>query len=375
MDITHFRALPTSIWSTDMNSSLVLGAIKKLITTSPTAGGEGGVATIGLAQCLQANLRSFQELMESDSKYHLLRSKVLHYKESHRLATNICGNADHSPMMHMAATAQSVYLQFIPEALSLLLVLDGILCSLHEEDRSPVQTAAASSRTAPQAPKSLLSISDQKTVQSLVQFIVSLGVFPFLISPLDALLRMRIGHAKLVEKCDKKPSSAERATHLYRVCRVLVQCFENPVLGPNLVSQHLSDVLVALLQICYGDNTSVKIESSCATKLEVKSTPGGVQVKEEENVEMSVESRGTLFGTLEREWCLEALQKLVSKTYQPLVVRELLAIQKISSMSGSAKWLQRVCGQLLSERLMHKNGVQHVLRGIFEATMTGEVYI
>ena len=39
--------------------------------------------------------------------------------------------------------------------------------------------------------------------------------------------------------------------------------------------------------------------------------------------------------------------------------------------SGAHKWLQKTCGQLLSERLLHKNGVQHVLRGIFEATVAG----
>ena len=41
-------------------------------------------------------------------------------------------------------------------------------------------------------------------------------------------------------------------------------------------------------------------------------------------------------------------------------------------LSGSARWLQKICGQLLSQRLLHKNGVQNVLRGMFEATVTSE---
>ena len=40
-------------------------------------------------------------------------------------------------------------------------------------------------------------------------------------------------------------------------------------------------------------------------------------------------------------------------------------------LSGAPKWLLKTCGQLLSERLLHRNGVQHVLRGVFEATVAG----
>ena len=47
----------------------------------------------------------------------------------------------------------------------------------------------------------------------------------------------------------------------------------------------------------------------------------------------------------------------------------------ICTLSGAVQWLQRICGRLLSERLMHKNGVQHVLRGIFEATVTGKAQL
>ena len=47
--------------------------------------------------------------------------------------------------------------------------------------------------------------------------------------------------------------------------------------------------------------------------------------------------------------------------------------QKMEQGTESAKnlkWLQRACGRLLSERLMKKNGVQSVLRGILD-TMAG----
>ena len=51
---------------------------------------------------------------------------------------------------------------------------------------------------------------------------------------------------------------------------------------------------------------------------------------------------------------------------------EFYSSMSLCMLSGSARWLQRICGQLLSQRLLHKNGVQNVLRGVFEATVTSE---
>ena len=335
-----------------MNVETVLAAIRELISTSSTAGGDGGGATSGLTQRLQANLSSYQELIHSDTKYQDVRCRVLHYKDAYQLTTTT-GCTHLSLSATPPQTPQDTYIEFIPESLSLLLVLNEVLCTLHEEDkRLPVSQAAGGGRAvAPQAPKSLLSISDQKTVQTLAQFIVSLGIFPYLIPPLDVLLRMRLSHAKMVDKCEETISSEEKATHLYKSCRVIVKCFENPVLGPTFISQHLSDVLVTLLQICYSPQAQSeatekkKIDSSDRAEVERHSSPGDVTVRESEKDKKSVkETKSTFIGVSEREWCEDALHKLLNKTYQPLVVRELLAIQKISSF-GSSKMGGEFCMQ------------------------------
>ena len=333
-----------------MNVETVLAAIRELISTSSTAGGDGGGATSGLTQRLQANLSSYQELIQNDTRYHDVCCKVLHYKDAYLLTTNT-GCTDLSLSAKVPQTPQDTYLQFIPESLSLLLVLDEVLCTLHEEDkRLAVFQAAGGRAVAPQAPKSLLSISDQKTVQTLAQFIVSLGIFPYLIPPLDVLLRMRLSHAKMVDMCEETISSEEKATHLYKSCRVIVKCFENPVLGPTFISQHLSDVLVALLQICYSPQAQSEatenknIDSSDRAEVERHSSPGDVTVRESEKDKTSVkDTTSTFIGVSEREWCVDALHKLLNKTYQPLVVRELLAIQKISSFGSSKTRGEFVC--------------------------------
>ncbi|XP_077424647.1 transport and Golgi organization protein 6 homolog isoform X2 [Vanacampus margaritifer] len=80
----------------------------------------------------------------------------------------------------------------------------------------------------------------------------------------------------------------------------------------------------------------------------------------------------------ERKNSREALQSLLVKVYQPVVIKELLILQggakqsgPVGSSSGSRSrttpgWLRRLCGQLLSERLMQSNGVQAVVRAILE---------
>lgn len=327
----------------------VLNAMKELISTSPATTGDDTGAISRLTQCLQANLKSYRDLLQKlDPKYHdLLRTQILHFKDAYHLT-------DPSMVDHTQDTkpqAHDTYLEFIPEGLSLLLVLDKILCSLHDEDvmerSANYNVGSSGSKAAPQAPKSLLSISDQKIVTNLAQFIVSLGIFPYLSPPLDALLKMRLSHAKLVEKysSEKTISSEMKTRYLYRMCCVFMQCFGNPVFGPNLLSQHLSDVLVALLQICYAPHESSVVstrkrsETNGHSQIEMQqcgSTPGDVRVQEGQAgslVDKSTTS-SELLNVCEREWCMEALHRLLNKTYQPLVVRELLAIQQISSIHG-----------------------------------------
>ncbi|KAM4639916.1 transport and Golgi organization protein 6 homolog [Amazona ochrocephala] len=86
----------------------------------------------------------------------------------------------------------------------------------------------------------------------------------------------------------------------------------------------------------------------------------------------------------ERARCRETLQHILDRIYQPLAVRELLILQgrpKQSPPSSGEEtkpalvrapaWLRRLCGQLLSERLMRPSGVQAVVRGIMEGTGAG----
>ncbi|XP_069724318.1 transport and Golgi organization protein 6 homolog [Phaenicophaeus curvirostris] len=87
----------------------------------------------------------------------------------------------------------------------------------------------------------------------------------------------------------------------------------------------------------------------------------------------------------ERAQCREALRDILDRVYQPLAVQELLILQGRPKQSPppspgeetkpalvrAPAWLRRLCGQLLSERLLRPNGVQAVVRGVMEGTGGG----
>ncbi|KFQ52173.1 Transport and Golgi organization protein 6, partial [Nestor notabilis] len=86
----------------------------------------------------------------------------------------------------------------------------------------------------------------------------------------------------------------------------------------------------------------------------------------------------------ERAQCRETLRHILDRVYQPLAVRELLILQGRPKQSPPSPgeetkpalvrapaWLRRLCGQLLSQRLMRPSGVQAVVRGIMEGTGAG----
>ena len=400
-----------------MKPATILSAIKCLISAE-NAAEHGG----DLTQRLHANLKSLRS--------HLKRSAPENENEELRKTTAAvrgeygCGvESGHSGS---DSGSETVYWTFAVEGLCLLQVLDATLKTLAKEDEESERVTSSKS---PPAPKCLLSIADLKSVHGLLQFIVSLGIYPHLLPGVDSFLKLRLGHAESVPKAGVLPDAAKN-WRLYRCCRVLAECFENPVFGALILSRHFCDVLAACLQICYGpvaggrglepnvpptrEEVEIKDGAETGTKIGHPLTPGGIAAAKLEQEAMPSEECSAdaledvrrhdkaggpvCISAGEKEQCLAVLQKLLNCVYQPLVVRELLVLQGMPRphprpqseaqrkapgvgpavarerefLAGvrSPRWLQKACGQLLSERLMQKSGVRNVLTGIFEATST-----
>lgn len=176
----------------------------------------------------------------------------------------------------------------------------------------------------------LLSISDQKTLSSLAQFLSVLGLY----TNLDPFVGMATTKTPPIKRTDLPV--AIREERLYKTLVVLVKCIKNPLLTSILLPELLTNIIAGLLQINYKPTSSLSIS--------------------------------------EKAWSREVFVYLLKNIPLPLIVRELLAIQstirKVGGGGGGQQmsWLRRGCGVLLSQVLMERNGVQFVLRGIFEAS-------
>ena len=335
---------------------LIFQALRVLIS-APEIIQKSTVDLEPLTERLRSNLFSYHTLLKGTAFKDIAKNVDLGQIE----ATLVVG-CDHNIAFYNA---------FSIAAISLLAKLDDLLKTLYEADENAVIAHPGS--IAP-TPKALLSFSDQKTLFSVLEFVVSLGLFPYLMPGVDAFLKLRMRLAASVSKAQDVCRSCGEY-RIYRVCTVLAKCFSNQVIGPGLITHHLSEVLTALIQIAYTpDHTQGPVEGYLGQSCKgcCGTSRGNISQQEEESREES-----------NKEKCLMLLDEMLRKPYQPHVIRALLILQGIPSSASQAKgssshqtspkWLQGVCGRLLSERLMSKNGVHHVITGIMEST-SGEYW-
>ncbi|XP_041851971.1 transport and Golgi organization protein 6 homolog isoform X2 [Melanotaenia boesemani] len=246
---------------------------------------------------------------------------------------------------------------FVQECLLLLLTLTQHLSDELEHLQQATPPSAERRSTpdmAPTLPPDVLSISQQKALEATLQFVVSLGLCPYLAPGVGVALGRRSAFGAIVEKVVLKEVLPTAGRRLLITTKVLLQLSQLSTLATLVFTRHLGDVMAALCQLGY---------EPCR-----------------DEYRLSAEECRT---------CKEALRNLLSKVYQPIVVKELLILQggpkqqsgpagtSVGSSGraglGSAPaWLRRLCGQLLSERLMQPHGVQAVVRAVLEGGTGGE---
>ncbi|XP_077167006.1 transport and Golgi organization protein 6 homolog isoform X2 [Paroedura picta] len=251
---------------------------------------------------------------------------------------------------------------FTAQLLLLLLCLKRcmvLLAAAHHPPPPPPDPERA--EAAPPLGPDALSISQEDTVRGALQLVAALGLCPYLLPGVGLPLRRRTEFSTLVQHVVSPGSSTGATRRLYATCCVLLDIAQHPSLGSLLLTRHLGDLLAGLCQLAFAPT---KQKAAQATR------PEELKGLTEE----------------ERTHCREALRGLLDRVYQPLVVRELLILQggfrQSSCSSGrvgehalapAPAWLRRLCGQLLSERLMKPGGVQAVVRGILEGAGAGAV--
>jgi hypothetical protein len=251
-----------------------------------------------------------------------------------------------------------------------------------------------------------LSISDQQTVKTVIQLIVVLGVCPNFVEGVGIPVEQRTGFsAALGSEQDTRCPKC-----LYECVMVLISCLTEPSLSLVILSKHLADILAALIQLghcqdlCDKDSEDVSQENGSTAGEKAQLNDGeGESIRN-----TSICDGGVLITKAQQEECKRALNNIVNKMYQPLIIRELLFLQgsmsgqrrspeksnatksamgekfsermskqkessmsdnscvKVRDVTGTPAWIKDVCGHLLSKCLTKKNGVQNVLRAVLD---------
>ncbi|KAF1387128.1 hypothetical protein PFLUV_G00102050 [Perca fluviatilis] len=303
-----------------------------------------------LLAVLRANTALLQEQLQSESSF----------EEVRRLREEEMAAAD-----WFSSDTEDATWCFVQECLLLLLTLARHLSVELERFKQNPAPSAAKQRTpeaAPPLPPDVLSVTQQKTLVAALQFVVSLGLCPYLAPGVGVSLGRRSAFGSMVEKLVRSGPVPALGRRLLTTTNVLLQLAELSSLATLVYTRHLGDVMAALCQLGYQPNRAERSGT-----------------EEEKIQELSAE---------ERQTCKKALGGLLGKVYQPIVIKELLILQggpkqsaAVGSSSGSSSgaalgsaptWLRRLCGQLLSERLMQPNGVQAVVRAILEGGTGGD---
>ncbi|KAG7468448.1 hypothetical protein MATL_G00142980 [Megalops atlanticus] len=314
------------------------------ILTKPI--GEAHVSTAQSTQqgallcALQANLELLEERLRVEPGWEelcVLREQVRQGAEWHR-------------------QTEEITWRFTQECLLLLLSLARHLTGLLESFRpAPAQPNPRTPEAAPPLPPDVLSVSQQKAVGAALQFAVTLGLCPYLAPGVGVPLGRRLAFGAAVEGAVRRGAATACDRRLLATTSVLLEISQLPSLATLVFTRHLGDVMAGLCQLGHRPHR-----------------PEGGSSESEKGISME-----------ERLKCRKALQDLLGKVYQPIVIKELLILQggpkQAPPGSGgqplaqAPPWLRRLCGQLLSDRLMQPSGVQSVVRAVLEGGAGPEV--
>uniref|UniRef100_Q8C3S2-3 Isoform 3 of Transport and Golgi organization protein 6 homolog n=1 Tax=Mus musculus TaxID=10090 RepID=Q8C3S2-3 len=316
----------------------VLEALKLLL--SPGGSGSSSLQNTKhdvLLQTLKSNLSALEAKFLKDAQWKKLKA----------LRDELADKAE------WPQSSEDITWSFTSQTLLLLLCLKEVLARL-VADFNPGKPNPRTPEAAPALSPDTLSVSQQKTFQSVLQFVVTLGVCPYLIPGVGVPLRDRTEFGAVVQDVVRLEAAPHATRRLYICCRVLLDLAQHASLGSLIFCRHFGDIAAGLCQLGF-----------CPTK---RKPPGPVE-------EVLTEEERTL--------SRRALRDILDQVYQPLAVRELLTLQggprqpctdvktQLRCRAQAPAWLRRLCGQLLSERLMRPNGVQAVVRGILEGAGAG----
>lgn len=192
-----------------------------------------------LLAALQANRASLLEQLRRETSLEQVR----------RLREEVMAEVD-----WFSSDTEDTTWGFVLECHLLLLVLARHLSvELEQFERSPTLSAAkrCTPETAPQLPPDVLSVTQQKMLAAALQFVVSLGLCPYLAPGVGVPLARRSAFGAMVENLVCYRAVPAGLHNLFTTTNVLLQFAELPSLATLVFTRHLGDVMAALCQLAY----------------------------------------------------------------------------------------------------------------------------
>lgn len=162
---------------------------------------------------------------------------------------------------------------FVQECLLLLLCLSRHLTSLLETFNNDACHAAPNSRTpeaAPPLPPDVLSVAQQKTLGTVLQFLVTLGICPYLAPGVGLGLARRSAFGAAVESAVRREVAPPCERRLLVTTTVLMEVASLSSLATLIFTRHLGDLMAALCQLGFRPHRLEGAESSKVSESNVK---------------------------------------------------------------------------------------------------------
>lgn len=200
-----------------------------------------------LVSALQRNLSELRERMSGDEELEEARHLL---EEIRRDITWFCSDTN------------DLTWSFVQECLLLLLCLarhfNRLLEAFHQ---IPAVPNPATPEAAPPLPPDVLSVAQQKTLGTVLQFVVTLGLCPYLAPGVGVALGLRSAFGAAVEGAVRHDVAPAGERRLLITTNVLLEVSALSSLATPVFTRHLGDIMAALCQLAYrpqrpeGDGT------------------------------------------------------------------------------------------------------------------------
>ncbi|KAI7853572.1 hypothetical protein BDC45DRAFT_510575 [Circinella umbellata] len=249
---------------------------------------------------------------------------------------------------------------FVQKCLDLLVAIQDSLLSVIENEQEHTE-------------REYIGIRDLRLVHTLLQVIISWGMYPYFLPGVGVPLSKRVksgytNHELLTQQDQSntsslKASTKEGITQLLQTTSGLVdlisKTFKVPTsqnyttVGSILLQRHLPDLFAALLQLAYAP----------APKSTISSTPSATISNPAMFLQAGARSQQNAIGITraERDKCARMFAWLFERADVHRCMESLMLLLGTSPLHPVPIWLRSICGRFLSKILLRPNGVATVI--------------